>query len=794
MVFAPFKKIISALRFQPVYAEDDEKSGETEPSASETSSNIKSLSELLDEAEVPEEETPTEVTDAQPEVSIDEGETFASETPPAFIDEQPNISDDAPGAPPEVMDTQSDIPTVGNQAPDADKEQEKLHTNALRFANGRTGLIGLFRRLGDLASNAVSGLTKNFERLKKSTSKGKSKLNISKDMKRALSSDDEKTPNVAPTDMAQSTGEESVPAALSTGSDGKMKPGRKPSAKPSKTRKGSVKDADAVAAETPPLDKTAAKKAKDKEKAAAKKAKDNEKKAAKKAKDEAKIAAKKAKEDAKKAIKDAKDAAFAEKNPKKAAKRAEQAAKKEAKNAAKDAKKKAMPDKGAAKAAKASAKAAKKAKKEENKKPKLTKEEKFQLKLDKQAANHEKKIAKFERKAQKIDRKLEKKREKKEAVQTKQSEEKSVKKEQKRIQKDRKREIKKQKKYWLERGVGRVKRNLSIISLVILIIAALSASTTFLYKSDRVNIPILNQAVNMIANSPVMSVVKFLEKPARAVAEYASIPVSYVIHLIQGEPKIEDMYFFEAANMERYEAFREENPDMSADEIVWRVNAGVDLKFYQDTDRVSDFSKEPILINKFHGLRADYEPRDLQPVPGSVVMRAGADAVEAFARMQADAAAEDLNITVASAYRSFEYENLLYNPNVSDTREMPNSRLARPGFSENQTGLAFDLSVDGGRMYDFAGTPEAAWIADNAEKYGFILRYPAGQEDVTGFRPQAWHIRYVGDDVIAVMRENDIETLEEYCVKFVDHKPGDTPEKLERTSDSSMTEGTDGPI
>jgi D-alanyl-D-alanine carboxypeptidase len=614
-------------------------------------------------------------------------------------------------------------------------------------------------------------------------------------MKRALlSGNDEKAPDADPSDLAQSDDEKSAPAAISNDHDSKMKPERKPSAKPSKTKKGSVKDSSDAAGETPPMDKAAAKKAKEKEKAAAKKIKDNEKKAAKKAKADAKIAAKKAKEDAKKAVKDAKEAAFAEKNPKKAAKRAEQTVKKETQKAAKDAKKKAKPDKGAAKASKVAAKAAKKAKKEENKKPKLTKEEKFQIKLDKQAANHEKKIAKFEKKAQKIDRKLERKREKKEVVKTKHNEQKSVNKDQKRIQKERKHEIKKQKKYWLERGVGRAKRNVSVISLVVLIIAALSTSATFLYKSDRVNIPILNQTVRIIADSPVMSAVKFLEKPARTVAEYASIPVSYVMHLIRGEQKIEDMYFFEAANMARYEAFREANPDMTADEIVWRVNAGVDLKFYQDTVRVTDFSKEPILINKFHNLRAEYVPSDLQPVPGSVVMRASADAIEAFTRMQADAAAENMNITVASAYRSFEYESLLYNPNVSDTREMPNSMLARPGFSENQTGLALDLSKGDGRMYDFAGTPESAWIAENAEKYGFILRYPAGQEEVTGFRPQAWHIRYVGDDVISVMRENNIATLEEYCVKFVDHKPGDTPEKPESTSDSSMTEGTDGPI
>jgi D-alanyl-D-alanine carboxypeptidase len=290
-----------------------------------------------------------------------------------------------------------------------------------------------------------------------------------------------------------------------------------------------------------------------------------------------------------------------------------------------------------------------------------------------------------------------------------------------------------------------------------------------------------------------MSAVKFLEKPFHAAIEYASIPISYIMHLIQGEPKIEDMYFFEAANMGRYEAFKEANPELPPDEIVWRVNVGMDLRFYQDPVRISDFSKQPVLVNKFHNLSAEYVPDNLQSMPGSVLMQADAKAVEAFSRMQTAAAADNLKLTVASAYRSYEYENLLYNPRVSDTREKPDNVLARPGFGENQTGLSLDLSADGGRMYDFADTPEAAWVAKNAEKYGFIVRYPQGQEDVTGFRYQPWHIRYVGDDVIKVMRENNIATLEDHCVKYVDHKPGDTPEKPEAT-DGGMTEGADGPI
>jgi D-alanyl-D-alanine carboxypeptidase len=252
------------------------------------------------------------------------------------------------------------------------------------------------------------------------------------------------------------------------------------------------------------------------------------------------------------------------------------------------------------------------------------------------------------------------------------------------------------------------------------------------------------------------------------------------------------MYFFEADKMERYEAFREANPDMPSDEVVWRVNAGVDLPLYRDTVAISDFGKRPILINKFHNLPEDYEPQGMVRISENSQMRADPEASAALARLREAAALENLDIEVASAYRSHEYQSLIYNPMVSDTRERLENFLSRPGFSENQSGLAFDLSVGGGRMYDFAGTPEAAWVAKNAENFGFILRYPEGFEDVTGVPYQPWHIRYVGDEVIETMRENDIETLEEYCVKFLDHKPGDEPEKP--MGHGGMTESADGPI
>jgi D-alanyl-D-alanine carboxypeptidase len=801
---------------------------ESEPAPAETEATAEpepAPPETL-EAEIPAEPEPettppeTEPAPAEPEPETTPPETDTAPAEPDAPEPEPKTEAppkatavEAPIAPEALTETdpapaKTEATTESEPEPSiSDKERQKLHTNALRFANGRTGLMGLLRRLRDSALIVAAFATKAFARSKKSASKRKAeKFDVSENVERAFSVGDESRPDADATepevagDVAASVAGDETPDVKPVPAptpDANKKSRKKPAAKKAKIKKNAAAASGETDAkdQAPPLDKAAAKKAQDKEKAALKKAKDSEKKAAKKAKEEAKKAAKAAKEEAKKAAKEAKEAAFAEKHPKKAAKRAEQAAKKEEKKAAKEAKKGAKPDKAADKAAKAAAKAAKKAQKEENKKPKLTKEEKFKLKLEKQATKHEKKIAKFERKAKKIEQKLNKKHQKKEIVQEKKDGKKAVKKEQRRIRKERKREIKKQKKYWLERGVGRVKRNASVVSLVILIIAALATSTTFLYKSDRVNIPILNNTVDAVIKAPfVVSAIKALDKPVRVAAEYAAIPVSYVIKLIQGEPKVEEMYFFEADKMERYTAFREANPDMPVDEAVWRVNAGADLNLYQDSIKITDFDKQPILINKFRSVPAEYEPRGMVQMPDNVLMRADPAAAAAFARLREAAASENLNITVASAYRSYEYQSLLYNPNVSDTREKPDNLLSRPGFSENQSGLAFDLSVNNGRMYDFAGTPEAAWVAENAEKYGFILRYPAGQEDVTGVRHQPWHLRYVGDEIVKTMRENDIETLEEYCVKFVDHKPGDTPEKPIKKDDSSMTEDTDGPI
>lgn len=165
--------------------------------------------------------------------------------------------------------------------------------------------------------------------------------------------------------------------------------------------------------------------------------------------------------------------------------------------------------------------------------------------------------------------------------------------------------------------------------------------------------------------------------------------------------------------------------------------------------------KEGLLIaNKQYPLPKTYEPGE------SVEARA------AFEEMAVEASSSDFQLTAFSTYRSYEYQVGLYDRYVErDGKEEADRYSARPGYSEHQTGLAFDIG-EVGKEEDWAsekfGDSEAAkWLAENAYRYGFVLRYPAKKEEVTGYMHESWHYRYVGKEIAEKISEDDL-TLEEY--------------------------------
>ncbi|MBT2570490.1 M15 family metallopeptidase [Planococcus sp. ISL-110] len=198
---------------------------------------------------------------------------------------------------------------------------------------------------------------------------------------------------------------------------------------------------------------------------------------------------------------------------------------------------------------------------------------------------------------------------------------------------------------------------------------------------------------------------------------------------------------------------REEEPAAEKPEVEGKTDATV----YPE---VSALPVEPTLVNgvllanKQHPLPETYAPGE---VP---------EARAAFETMKAAAAEDGLNLSAFSTYRDFARQKQLYEGYVAkDGQQAADRYSARPGYSEHQTGLAFDIGEAGQEQHwasaSFGDTEGGKWLAANAHKYGFILRYPEGSEQITGYMHESWHFRYVGKDIATEIYQKGM-TLEEY--------------------------------
>jgi D-alanyl-D-alanine carboxypeptidase len=136
------------------------------------------------------------------------------------------------------------------------------------------------------------------------------------------------------------------------------------------------------------------------------------------------------------------------------------------------------------------------------------------------------------------------------------------------------------------------------------------------------------------------------------------------------------------------------------------------------------------------------------------------------AMFNAGKAEAGLDFSVQSAYRAFDSQTRVYDDDVaSHGQAYADTDTARPGHSEHQTGLAVDISaVPAKCSLDacFAQTPQGEWLAANAWRFGFLLRYPADKVAVTGFAFEPWHYRYIGVPLATRLRETGVTTLEEF--------------------------------
>lgn len=184
----------------------------------------------------------------------------------------------------------------------------------------------------------------------------------------------------------------------------------------------------------------------------------------------------------------------------------------------------------------------------------------------------------------------------------------------------------------------------------------------------------------------------------------------------------------------------------------------------------TNIAKELILVNREYGLNKYYKPEGLA-IPNIEFTNEATNEEKHVAGIMAkpledmvNAAKEEGVILLGnSAYRSYRSQTKTYNNRVkSEGQESADAYVAKPGFSEHQTGLCIDITNRD--KYFVQGTKEADWLAKNCYKFGFIIRYPYGKKSVTGIEYEPWHVRYVGKKAAKDIYDKKI-TLEEYLGK-----------------------------
>nr|WP_196830571.1 M15 family metallopeptidase [Frigoribacterium sp. CG_9.8] len=177
-----------------------------------------------------------------------------------------------------------------------------------------------------------------------------------------------------------------------------------------------------------------------------------------------------------------------------------------------------------------------------------------------------------------------------------------------------------------------------------------------------------------------------------------------------------------------------------------------------------------LVVDKLRPLQpASFAPSDLveTPLPHLNPPSLRAEAANAMIAMFAAARAEGAGaMQLQSAYRSYSLQVEIYGGYVASAGKTgADSQSARPGFSEHQTGLAADISalpLTCALAACFGQTPQGIWLAANAYRFGYLLRYPADKTAATGYIYEPWHFRYVGESLSTEMKRTGATTLEEF--------------------------------
>ena len=233
---------------------------------------------------------------------------------------------------------------------------------------------------------------------------------------------------------------------------------------------------------------------------------------------------------------------------------------------------------------------------------------------------------------------------------------------------------------------------------------------------------------------------------------------------------IKEKYFI-YKNLSKYLEYKDKNKDDTFTHIVAIVNAEANVEWL-DNEKETDTSKnELMLVNRLYGLSKDYEPDDIIDVPVSISysgVKISKSILSNIEELISAAKDEGYIFVLSDGYRSYaDQEKMFNNYKNSYGYEEADKNVARPGHSEYQTGISFQI-VPYNKVFDKPReSEEYKWLKDNAYNYGFIFRYPDDKKDITLFDSYTWRLRFVGTTAASIIESEKI-SFEEYYAYFVD--------------------------
>lgn len=245
----------------------------------------------------------------------------------------------------------------------------------------------------------------------------------------------------------------------------------------------------------------------------------------------------------------------------------------------------------------------------------------------------------------------------------------------------------------------------------------------------------------------------------------------YDKHLI---PLTKEKYFL-WKNYDKYVKYikkvLETTNEINYKDIVTKVNTKTNYDYYTHTEKTNMDKGNAVLVNKYYSLPDKYAPTDIVTVSnwysyGTITIKS--EVYEAFKNMFNAAKKENITLIINSGYRTYESQKEVYDyyKNING-EEYADGYAARPDFSEHQTGLSIDVITYGTAGKDFDKTDSFKWLQKHAHEYGFILRYPKGKEEITGYAYESWHYRYLGKDLATKVKKSGL-TYDEYYAFYLD--------------------------